>query len=185
MNTVNTTLPLQPLVSGQLLCLSETGQAGLILQHRHYASFAGAGAAVGGCIDIACVSVYAVGNVHFIVPETYQQRQQAYQQRLGYVKTLCRISSVNVPLQRAYLIVRQLCLWLNPKDAIAIPHELISQLVGVLPKSIDLGWQQYLQHHGSKDPRLVSSRHSTGSSGSYYQTLNRGSAQIPVTVLHL
>jgi hypothetical protein len=185
MHTANASVPLQPLVSGQLLCLPTDCQAGLILQYRHYAGFAGVGAAVGGCLDVKSLSVYTIGDVRFEVPETYQKRQQAFQRRIAYAQTLCKIAAVHAPLQRAYLIVRQLCLWLDPKDVKAIPHELLSQLVGVLPKSIEAGWQQYLQHYNSKDPRLASSSNLTQLDRAYYQKSNPDSIPVSVALLNL
>ncbi|GAB4381512.1 MAG: hypothetical protein Kow00121_40190 [Elainellaceae cyanobacterium] len=185
MNTANAAVPLQPFVRGQILRLSTDRQAGLILQYRYYASFAGAGAAVGCNSDVRCLSVYPLGDVHFVTLETYQQRQQALQQRIIYAKTLCKISAVHAPLQRAYLIVRQLCLWLNPKDVQAIPYKVMSQLVGVLPNHIEAGWQQYLQHYPVEDLRLASSPHLISPSCSYRQKPSPESIQVPIAVGHL
>jgi hypothetical protein len=180
MNTANASVPLQPLVSGQLLCLPTHCQVGLIFQYRYYAGFAGAGAAVGGYLDVKSLSIYPIGTVCFELPETYQQRQQAFQQRIAYAQTLCKIAAVHAPLQRAYLLVRQLCLWLDPKDVIAIPYELLGQLVGVLPRNIDIGWQQYLQLHSAKDPRLTPLANLTRNDRSYAQSSNPDSIQVSV-----
>jgi hypothetical protein len=124
------------------------------------------------------LSVYPIGKVHFSVPQTRQQRQQAYQKRIAYAQTLCKITSVNLPLQRAFLIVRQLCLWLDPEDAKSIPHELLGQLVGVLPKSIDAGWQKYLQHRNFQDSCLVSAS-SIMRANSSSQKVNSRTVQVP------
>lgn len=185
MNTANTVVPLQLFVNNQLLCLSTDCQAGLILKYRHYASFAGVGAAVGGCLDVTSLSIYPIGDVRFIVPETQQQRQLAYQQRISYARTLCKITSVYSPSQRAYLIVRQLCQWLDPKIVKAIPNELIGQLVGVLPKSIDAAWQQYLQHCHYRSTPIELPHSIVSCERSYGQKCNVGSVQVPVTVLNL
>jgi hypothetical protein len=178
MNTANTSVPLQPFVSGQLLYLPTHCQSGLILQYRHYAGFAGAGAAVGGYLDVKCMSVYTIGDVRFEMPETYQQRQQSLQRRIAYSQTLCKIAAVHAPLQRAYLIVRQLCLWLELQDVKAIPHELLAQLVGVLPKSIDVGWQQYLQYCDSRDPRCKTASHLTQTDRPHFQKTNLNSIAV-------
>ncbi|MBD2459508.1 hypothetical protein H6G89_00485 [Oscillatoria sp. FACHB-1407] len=184
MNIANPNVPLHPFVSGQLLYLPPDCQSGVILQYRHYAGFAGAGAAVGGCLDVKSLSVYTIGNVRFEMPETYQQRQRAFQRRIAYAQALCKIAAVHSSLQRAYLIVRQLCLWLDPQDAKAIPHELLCQLVGVLPRSIDAGWQQYLQHCHSKESHHISSSHPIQVDHSHYQKA-KPNIQVPVSVVNL
>lgn len=155
MTTANAAVPFRPFTNGQLLYLSPHHQAGLILQYPYFASFAGVGAAVGCESDKHCISVYPIGDVCCIAPETYQQRQDAMRQRILYANTLCRIMAVHSPFQRAYLIVRQLCQWLNPKDVQGIPLELVGMLSGVSPEYIKAGWQQYLQHYNAKDPRRV------------------------------
>lgn len=147
MSTINSFLPLQLFGSGQLLCVTSDSPAGLILQQPHYADFIGLGAAVGGSFDIKCTSVYTLGDVKLWVPETYAQRQQAFQRRIAYITCLHKITFVQSSLQRAYLIVRQLCVWLGLEEAKAIPHELVGQLVGVLPTTVAIAWQQYLKDH--------------------------------------
>lgn len=184
MKTTNAAVSLRPFTEGQLLRLPSDRQTGLILQYHYYTSFAGAGAAVGCRSDVRCVSIYPIGEVCFVAPETRYERQQAIQQRIFYAKTLCRIASVHAPLQRAYLIVRQLCLWLNPKDVQAIPHNLISQLIGVLPEQVEIGWQQYLQHHTIRDPRLVSPSNLVSPSRSHARRTNAEPIQVPVSISH-
>lgn len=184
MNTANAAVSLQPFRTGRMLCLPGDRQAGLILQYRYYASFAGVGAAVGSGVDVQCVSIYPIGEVCFITPENHQQRQHALQQRIFYANTLCKIASVHAPIQRAYLIVRQLCLWMNPKDVQSIPYALISQLIGVLPEHVETGWQQYLQHYGARDPRLITSSDKAKSACACVRRTSAESIQVPVSVTH-
>lgn len=155
MSKINSFLPLQLFGSGQLLCLSSDCQTGLILQQPHYADFVGSGGAVGGIFDTQSVSVYTLGDVQFLVPATYQERQQAYRNRLSYMNSLHKITFVRSPIHRAYLLVRQLSIWLGVEEAAAIPYDLMGQLVAVLPATIQIGWQQYLQDHYTETVELV------------------------------
>ncbi len=152
MDGINSFLPLQLFGSGQLLCLPENCQTGLILQSPHYADFAGAGAAVGGEFDIKCTSIYVIGNANFLVPELFQERQRAFRQRLLYMNNLHKITYVRSPVQRAYLIVRQLSQWLGLEAAQNIPPNLVAALVGILPSTVEAGWQQYSQLHTEPPP---------------------------------
>lgn len=146
-------IPLEQLFnSGQLFYLPATEPIGLILKFPHHADFAGCGSAVGGKFDLRCVSVYPIGNFNFCLPETCQQRQFALKRRMDYMYTIHRITSVQAPLQRAYLMVRQLSRWLNPEEAQKIPPELLASLIGVLPKTIEVGWLQYLHHSQTHFP---------------------------------
>lgn len=140
---VNSHLPLQFFESGQLLLLSTQQKAGLILQQPHFADFVGMGGAVGGNFDVKSVMVYPIGKVEFVVPDTYEQKRQAFQRRIAYMNSLHKITAVDAPLQRAFLIVRQLSLWVGQPEAQTIPLELVAQLVGVLPESVAIAWQQY------------------------------------------
>lgn len=143
MRSINSALPLQQLGSGQLLCVVPNFQVGLILQQPHYAEFVGVGAIVGGSFDIKCKSIYAIGKVDFSVPITYRERQRAFQLRMNYMKQQQAITSVISPLKRACLIVQQLCGWIGATEARQIPTDLVAQLVGVLPKTVDTAWQCY------------------------------------------
>lgn len=159
MNHICSFLPLQFFESGQLLCLESNDRAGLILQLPHYAQFIGVGAAVGGSFDIKCVSIYTIGDVGFQVPLTCPERQQAYQKRLDYMKKQQKITYLLAPMQRAYLMIRQLSLWLHPEEALAIPDELISQLAGVLPETVLMARQQFYQNQLHVDENKAVDRH--------------------------
>lgn len=140
-------IPLEQLFNtGQIFYLPATEPIGLILQFPHHADFAGCGSAIGGKFDLRCVSVYPIGNFRFCLPETYQQKQLALKRRMDYMYAIHRITSIQAPLQRAYLMVRQLSHWLTPEEAQKIPPELLASLIGVLPKTLEVGWLQYLHH---------------------------------------
>lgn len=148
MGSENTSLlPIEQLFgSSQLFCLPCDRPVGMILQLPHYADFVGYGAAVGGSFDLKCVSVYPIGDFQFSIPETPQQRQLAFQRRLAYMRTLHRITFIQSPIQRAALMVRQLSQWLTQEEAQKIPCELIGKLIGVLPRTVEAGWQQHLRN---------------------------------------
>jgi hypothetical protein len=135
-------LPLDLFKSGQMLALKRECQGGLIIQKLFYADFVGPGAVVGGCFDIQCTSVYAIGKVEFDAPATYAERQQAFQKRIAYVEQLKEILLVPSSIERACAIIRQLSLWLGANQVRRIPCELIAQLGGLLPETVALAWQQ-------------------------------------------
>ncbi|MBL1175718.1 hypothetical protein [Pantanalinema sp. GBBB05] len=143
MKPINSALPLQQLGTGQLLCIVPNFQVGLILQQPHYAEFVGVGAIVGGSFDIKCKSIYAIGNVDFSVPTTYRERQRGFQLRMNYMKQQQAITSIPSPLKRACLMVQQLCGWIGTTEARQIPNDLVAQLVGVLPRTVENAWQCY------------------------------------------
>jgi hypothetical protein len=164
MEAIRSYLPLQLFESGQLLYLASACQGGLILHYPHHAEFAGAGAAVGGCFDLKCKSVYTVGEVQLAAPMTYQERQQAFVKRIRYTRQLQKITYIKVPLQRAYLIVQQLNLWLPKQEVMTIPEPSLAQLVGVLPKTVVLARRRYLLEHANEmfseeEPTLLQGLH--------------------------
>jgi hypothetical protein len=150
MGAIQSVLPLQLFESGQLLCLPKSCRGGLILQHPHHAEFVGAGAAVGGYFDIKCKSVYTIGDVKLESPTQFQDRQRALANRIRYMRQLQKITYLKIPLQRAYLLIRQLHVWLPGEEVIIIPELLLAQLVGVLPKTIAIARRKYILEHGSE-----------------------------------
>lgn len=161
-------LPMHELFgSGQLFYLPSDRPVGLLIVLPHYVDFAGCGAVVGGSFDLRCVSVYPIGDFQFAIPETTLERQKAFQRRLAYLHTLHRITFIQPPLQRACLIIRQLCQWITPEEAQKIPLELIAKLIGVLPRTIEAGWQYHLRHpHLSNSPALIETLNSNRMTGS-------------------
>jgi hypothetical protein len=135
-------VPLDLFKSGQLLVLKPNCRGGLIIQKPFYADFVGPGAAVGGSFDIQSTSVYVMGEVEFYAPTTYEERQQAFQTRIAYIQKLQEVLSVSSSIHRACLIIHQLSLWLGVSHVRRIPFELVAQLGGVLPKSVEIAWQQ-------------------------------------------
>ena len=146
--------PIQLLRSGQLLSLTTDCYAGLILQKPFYAEFVGPGAAVGSVFDMHCTSVYTLGSVEFWVPSNRTERQEAFQKRVTYIESLQKITLEQSPLRRAFLIVGQLCQWVGTKEASQVSHELIAQMVGVLPGTVAIAWQQYIEEPSAYENRL-------------------------------
>ena len=129
-------LPLSFFKSGQFLSLASDCQGGIILQKPFYADFVGPGAAVGSSFDLNCTSVYVIGPVKFCASTIYEERQQAFQKRMAYSQQLQDILQVGAPLERACLILDQLCQWVGAEEAKKIPDELVAQLSGLLPRTI-------------------------------------------------
>ncbi len=136
------TTPLTLLKSGQLLALTPDCPGALFLQKAFYTEFVGPGAAVGGNLDVQCTAIYRVGNVRFCVPETYEERQQAFRKRIEYIARLQELMLVDAPLRRAGLVINQLGQWLGLQEAQKVPNELIASLVGLLPRNVEFARQQ-------------------------------------------
>lgn len=138
---VNSTQILTQLNSGRLLMIDHRRRGGLILCKAHHAEFAGSGAAVGGVCDMCCVRVFTVGDLGLLHPESHQERQQAYTTRLRWFRCTQKAMESSIPLQRAYAILWQLEKYFSPETISSIPDEIISQLVGVLPKTVSMARQ--------------------------------------------
>ncbi len=150
--------PLQLLKSGQLLALTTDCQGALLIQKPYFAEFAGPGAAVGGSFDIKCTSVYVLGVVKFQAPASLSERQQAFQQRMGYIKQLQEITSEQTPLRRARAMVNQLNQWCGVDEVRNIPNEIIAKLIAVLPETVAIARQQRPQELSIQIAQPVQSR---------------------------
>lgn len=129
---------LTSLRSGQLLSVNGTRGNALIVCHTHYAEIAGPGAAVGRFFDLDCHRIIPIGSVSLIYPESGSKRQQAYATRKNWIDLMQKITSSPVPLQRSQTLLKFLHKYF-PADAIAqLPDEILAQLVGVLPKTIEI-----------------------------------------------
>ncbi len=142
---VSSALPVSLFQSGQLLAIQPNCRGGLILQRSFYADLIGPGSAVGGYFDVKCKSVYLLGDLKFYVPTTYEDRRLAVQKRVNCIKKQQSIVLVPSAVERAEMIIDVICRWLGRAEAQNIPHELIAQLAGVLPKTATLAWQKYLE----------------------------------------
>ncbi|MBD2183251.1 hypothetical protein H6S82_18075 [Planktothrix sp. FACHB-1355] len=152
-NQIKPTLSCAPLSlfkSGQLLYLTPESEGGLILQNPYYADFVGPGAAVGSYFDIKCISVYAIGTVNFHAPVTYSERLQAFQRRMAYIDKLKEILLEPSRLDRACLLLTQLCEWLGDDEVRDIPHKLTAKLIAVQAEIVKKAWQQRLRETTTK-----------------------------------
>lgn len=142
-------LPLSFFKSGQFLSLTSDCRGGIILQKRFYADFAGPGAAVGSSFDVTCTSVYVIGAVKFSASSLYSQRQQSFQKRMAYSRRLQEIAGMEVPSKRAFWILDQLYQWVGAEETKKIPDELVAQMAGLLPKTVDLARTNYPQRNSN------------------------------------
>lgn len=136
-------VPVSLLQSGQLLALKRECKGGLILQRRFYADFVGPGAAVGGSFDIDCTLIYVIGTVEFYVPSTFAERRAAFGQRMAYIEILKELVLEPSRLNRACMILDQLCQWVRTDAAIAVPDELVAQLVALRSQTVAIARQSY------------------------------------------
>lgn len=132
------------LKSGQLLYLHPKSRGGLILHKKFYADWIDAGAAVGGCFDLNCQSIYILGEVDFCVPHTHEERTTAFQKRITCIEDLQFILREPSALRRAQLAISQLSQGLGFAEIKQIPHELIAHLVGVSPKTVQVSWNNFV-----------------------------------------
>lgn len=139
--------------SGQLLCLKSQCLSGVILQKPYFADFIGPGAVVGGAFDLQCTSVYLLGSVEFMVPETPAARRTAFQQRISYVDYLQEISQLPSPIRRSHAIISWLSQQFGQDEVSKIPHQLLAALVGVLPESINTAWIKFDQISPAEHPQ--------------------------------
>jgi hypothetical protein len=139
------TLPYQSLQAESFLSLAPDCQGGLILQKSFYADFVAPGAAVGGSFDANCTGIYAIGKIRFCPLGSHGERQQALQQRMRCIEQLYHVTSAAAPLQRASLMLSQLCDWVGIHEASEIPAEWVGKLAGVNAKTVRLAWGKYWQ----------------------------------------
>lgn len=136
--TVNSKQVLTQLNSGQMLKIDSRCQGGLILCKRHHAEFAGPGAAVGGACDVDCNRVIAIGNVTLTHPESFPERQKAFTMRQRWFRFTQKAMESSVPLQRAHTILAMLEKYFGTEAVNSIPDDILSQLIGVLPKTVSI-----------------------------------------------
>lgn len=127
---------LKQIQSQKLLVVNPRRKNGLIVYKKYHAEFVGPGAIVGGQFDANAVAVTAVGKLSLIVPQTSQQRRQAYKMRRQWVKLTKQITDNPVPTERARVILNQFEHWFDTETVAQLPDEAFALLVGVLPQTI-------------------------------------------------
>lgn len=140
---------LSRLHTGQLLRVNGDRGNAIVICHRHHAELAGPGAAVGGLFDLDCSRVIPVGNVSLVYPESRIARKTAYQFRQRWILFTQHAMKSYVPLERAEHILMLLYKYFDPKLIDQLPDEIISQLVGVFPKTIGMVRQSWKNQESS------------------------------------
>lgn len=120
----------------KLLVINPRRKNGLILYKKYYAEFAGPGAVVGSKFDENIINILPVGKLSLIIPQTPQDRINAYLIRRQWVRLTKQIIDNPIPLQRAQVILNQFENWFDAQTVIAIPDEAFALMVGVLPQTI-------------------------------------------------
>ena len=137
--------PLEMLKDGQLLCLAHNHPAGLILQKPYYAEFIGPGSAIGGMFDLQCVTIHTLGKVELNVPETLDERQDAFQSRVEDIEQMQDICDQDLPVERAVAVLKMLSQHFHQEEIQTISNDVLAKLVGVLPSTMATAWQQLSQ----------------------------------------
>lgn len=129
---------LSQLHSGQLLRVNGCRGSALIICHRHHAELAGPGAGIGSMFDINCSRVIPIGNPSVVCPESRAERQKAYEIRQQWIRFTQKAMENCVPLQRARVILVLFEKYFGFEATAQMPDEILAQLVGVLPKTIQM-----------------------------------------------
>ena len=127
---------LQQIQSEQLFVVNPRRKNGLIVYKKYHAEFVGPGAIVGGQFDTNVVAVICVGKLSLIVPETSEERTQAYKMRRQWVKLTKQITDNPVPAERARVILNQFEHWFDAETVATLPDRAFALLVGVLPQTV-------------------------------------------------
>lgn len=150
--------PLELLKDGQLLSLSHDSPTGLILQKPYYAEYVGPGAAIGGMFDLQCVTIHLLGNVKLTVPETLDERQNAFQKRMEDIEKMQLICEIDLPIDRAIAILDTLSKQFPQEEIQMIANDVLAKLVGVLPSTIVTAWQQVAHNAPSRNASISPSQ---------------------------
>ena len=70
------------------------------------------------------------------------ERQAAFQQRMDDIDAMQQLCQNDSPLRRAVAIVQLLCERFGLQEVQSIPNDVLAKLVGVLPGTIAIAWQQ-------------------------------------------
>lgn len=127
---------LEQIQAQKLLVVNPRRKNGLIVYKKYHAEFVGPGAIVGGQFDANAVGVIPVGKLSLIVPETSEDRRQAYKMRRQWVKLTKQITDNPIPTERARVILNQFEHWFDADTVAQLPDEAFALLVGVLPQTI-------------------------------------------------
>ena len=140
--TQNTNPPIELLKSGKLLRITLDSGSGIILQKPYFAEFLGPGAAVGGMFDLQCVTIYTLGRAEFTVPETVDERQDAFRCRMENIESMQDLCQSDAPLARSVAFLEMMCERFGAEQIQSIPNDVLAKVVGVLPSTLAMAWQK-------------------------------------------
>ena len=120
----------------ELLIVNPRRKNGLIVCKKYHAEFAGPGAIVGGQFDADAIDVISVGDMSLIIPQTIEDRKQAYKMRRQWVRLTKQIIDNPSSTERAQVILNQFEHWFDAETVTKLPDEIFALLVGVLPQTI-------------------------------------------------
>ncbi len=124
--------------SGYLLVVDRKRRSGLIILKEFHAEFAGPGAAVGGLFDEDCQAVIIMGDSCLTLPESPDERQEAYKIRRQWIRLAQQFTDHSLPTERARMILNQFEIYFDQDTIARVPDAAFAQLVGVLPNTIRL-----------------------------------------------
>jgi hypothetical protein len=121
----------------KLLVVNPRRKNGLIICKKYHAEFAGPGSIVGSEFDRDIASVLPVGNLSLLLPQTAEEKIQAYLIRRQWLRLTKQIADNPIASQRAEVILNQFEHWFDVPTTAEVPDEAFAALVGVLPQTIE------------------------------------------------
>ncbi|MEM7770190.1 MAG: hypothetical protein AAGA75_16795 [Cyanobacteria bacterium P01_E01_bin.6] len=137
---------LERIRQGELFVVNSRRRNGLILFKKYHAEFAGPGAAVGSFLDLDCQSIYAVGSLSLIEPQSHDERQRAYLIRRQWIRLTYQFTDNEAPIKRAQKILNQFENYFDRETIARVPDDAFALMVGVLPHTVRLARRPPRKH---------------------------------------
>ncbi|MDB9493807.1 hypothetical protein PN441_20105 [Spirulina major CS-329] len=143
---------LNQLRSGQVFYVKARRGNGMIICHPHFAEVVGPGAIVGGVVDLDCARLIPIGRAALTYPETFERKYRAFHVRRQWIEATQKAVDCEVPLKRARRIVVMMRQYFGRRAIAEIPDEVLGNLVGVFPQTIELARHSLRQRPGAIAP---------------------------------
>lgn len=121
------------LQNGQRLKLHAPEGGLLVICHQYHAEIVGAGAAIGGLIDLRCRQLIPIGHLYFQLMESGKERQEACAVRKNWTRCMQKVLLEVEPSKRPSIILRIIEKHCGCSAAAKVPDQVLAQLAGVLP----------------------------------------------------
>jgi hypothetical protein len=152
---------LKQLHNGERLQVIANKGSVLIICHEYHAEVVGSKAAIGGVIDLRCRRLIPIGEVYFQPLPGGEERKRARHIRQKWTRCTQKVLTHVEPTKRATVILRILEKFCGVATTRAIPQDVLAQLVGVLPETMERVYQEHYQQqiHQNRQPDNPQHRH--------------------------